>query len=60
MASLAIAGGAVAGEHSLTVEILEENETVRTVILDELRPNDAIADSVFEFVPPEGTDVFEG
>lgn len=41
-------------------EILEENETVRTVILDELRPNDAIADSVFEFVPPEGTDVFEG
>ena len=41
-------------------EILEENETVRTVILDELRPNDSIADSVFEFVPPEGTDVFEG
>jgi outer membrane lipoprotein carrier protein len=41
-------------------EILEENETVRTVILDELQPNDSIADSVFEFVPPEGTDVFEG
>lgn len=41
-------------------EILEENETVRTVILDEIRPNDSIADSVFEFVPPEGTDVFEG
>jgi len=41
-------------------EILVENETVRTVILDELRPNDSIADSVFEFVPPEGTDVFEG
>ncbi|MGB5302424.1 MAG: outer membrane lipoprotein carrier protein LolA [Gemmatimonadota bacterium] len=41
-------------------EILEENETVRTVILDELRPNSSIADSVFEFVPPEGTDVFEG
>ena len=41
-------------------EILEENETVRTVILDELRPNESIADSVFEFVPPEGTDVFEG
>jgi len=41
-------------------EILEENETVRTVILDELRPNDPIADSVFEFVPPEDTDVFEG
>lgn len=41
-------------------EILEENETVRTVILDELRPNDSIPDSVFEFVPPEGADVFEG
>ena len=41
-------------------EILEENETVRTVILDELQPNSSIADSVFEFVPPEGTDVFEG
>ena len=41
-------------------EILEENETLRTVILDGLRPNEAIADSVFEFVPPEGTDVFEG
>lgn len=41
-------------------EILEENETVRTVILDELRPNESIADSVFEFVPPEGSDVFEG
>ena len=41
-------------------EIVEENETVRTVILDELEPNQAISDSVFEFVPPEGTDVFEG
>jgi outer membrane lipoprotein carrier protein len=41
-------------------EIVEENETVRTVILNELRPNEAIADTVFEFVPPEGTDVFEG
>jgi outer membrane lipoprotein carrier protein len=41
-------------------EIVEENETVRTVILDDLLPNHSIADSVFEFVPPEGTDVFEG
>ncbi|MCL7970688.1 MAG: outer membrane lipoprotein carrier protein LolA [marine benthic group bacterium] len=41
-------------------EIVEENETIRTVILDRLRPNEAIADSVFEFVPPEGADVFEG
>ena len=41
-------------------EIVEENETVRTVILDALQPNQPIADSAFEFVPPEGTDVFEG
>ena len=41
-------------------EIVEENETVRTVILDELEPNRSISDSVFEFVPPDGTDVFEG
>lgn len=41
-------------------EILEENETIRTVVLHELRPNEAIPDSVFEFAPPEGTDVFEG
>ena len=41
-------------------EILEENEKVRTVILVELRTHDAIADSVLEYVPPEGTDVFEG
>jgi outer membrane lipoprotein carrier protein len=41
-------------------QIVEENETIRTVILDRLRPNEAIADTVFEFVPPEGTDVFEG
>ena len=41
-------------------EIVAENETVRTVILDELKPNETIADTVFEFVPPEGTDVFEG
>jgi outer membrane lipoprotein carrier protein len=41
-------------------EIVEENETVRTVILDALQPNQPIADSEFKFVPPEGTDVFEG
>lgn len=41
-------------------EILEENETIRTVILYDLEPNVPIADSVFRFVPPEGTDVFEG
>ena len=41
-------------------EILEENETIRTIVLRELRPDAAIPDAVFEFVPPEGTDVFEG
>jgi len=41
-------------------EILEENETVRTVILDHLRPNADIPDSVFEFDPPADADVFEG
>lgn len=41
-------------------EILEENETIRTIVLRELRPGASIPDAVFEFVPPEGTDVFEG
>jgi len=41
-------------------EVLEENETIRTVILRDLQPNKAIPDSVFEFVPPDGADVFEG
>ena len=41
-------------------EILEENETIRTVILDELKPNASIPDSVFQFVPPADADVFEG
>lgn len=41
-------------------EIVEENETIRTVVLDQIRPNHPIADSVFSFVPPPGTDVFEG
>jgi outer membrane lipoprotein carrier protein len=41
-------------------EIVEENETIRTVVLRELKPNETIPNSVFEFSPPEGTDVFEG
>jgi len=41
-------------------EILEENETIRTIILGDLEPDKAIPDSVFRFVPPPGTDVFEG
>lgn len=41
-------------------EILEENETVRTVTLWDLEPGVAIPDSVFSFVPAAGSDVFEG
>ncbi|MDT8436041.1 MAG: outer membrane lipoprotein carrier protein LolA [Gemmatimonadota bacterium] len=41
-------------------EITEENETVRTVILRELRPDATIPDSVFRFEPPPAADVFEG
>lgn len=41
-------------------EILEENETVRTVTLWNLEPGAVLPDSVFRFVPPAGTDVFEG
>ncbi len=41
-------------------EIVEDNETVRTVVLWNLVPNGSIADSVFRFVPPPGADVFEG
>jgi len=41
-------------------EITENNETVRTVTLWDLRPDEPIPDSVFEFAPPPGTDVFEG
>jgi len=41
-------------------EITEENETLRTVILRDLQPNAPIADDVFSFIPPDGTDVFAG
>lgn len=41
-------------------EILERNETLRTVVLRELKPNASIPDAVFRFDPPAGTDVFEG
>lgn len=41
-------------------EIMERNETLRTVVLRELRPNRPIADGVFSFTPPAGVDVFEG
>ncbi|MFQ5689766.1 MAG: outer-membrane lipoprotein carrier protein LolA [Gemmatimonadota bacterium] len=41
-------------------EIRQENETVRTVTLWNLEPRAAISDSIFRFVPPEGTEVFGG
>ncbi len=41
-------------------EIVEENETVRTIGLRNLQPNVKISDDVFRFSPPEGTDVFQG
>lgn len=41
-------------------EIVESNETVRTVILEDLRPNEPVPDDVFDFTPPQGTDVFDG
>lgn len=41
-------------------EIMERNETLRTVVLRNLRPNQPIRDDTFEFSPPAGADVFEG
>jgi len=41
-------------------EIVESNETVRTVTLTDLKPNEPVPDDVFEFTPPPGTDVFDG
>jgi outer membrane lipoprotein carrier protein len=41
-------------------EIMERNETLRTVVLRGLRPNRPIADDTFSFTPPAGVDVFEG
>ena len=41
-------------------EIMEDNETLRTVVLRELKPNAAIPDATFSFTPPTGADVFEG
>ena len=40
-------------------EILENNETLRTVVLRDLKPNQPISDEQFQFTPPSGTDVFE-
>ncbi len=41
-------------------QILEENESRRTVTLSGLEPNVPLADSLFRFTPPPGVDVFDG
>ncbi len=41
-------------------EILERNETLRTVVLRDLKPNQPIPDKIFRFTPPADADVFEG
>ncbi len=41
-------------------EIVEENETVRTVTLRDLEPNASISDATFRFQPPADADVFAG
>ena len=40
-------------------EVEEENETVRRIDLRNVRTNESIPRSVFEFTPPEGASVFE-
>ncbi len=42
------------------LEILETNETLRTVVLRDLKPNQPIPDEIFRFTPPADADVFEG
>jgi outer membrane lipoprotein carrier protein len=39
-------------------EISEENETVRTVELSNLRPNVTLGDEIFEFTPPAGAQIY--
>ena len=50
-----------AGSHLVRkFEILERNETLRTVVLRDLQPDRPIPDATFSFTPPPGADVFEG
>ena len=44
----------------LAGEIVEINDTVRTVTLTSLEPNAPLPDSLFRFTPPPGAEVFEG
>jgi outer membrane lipoprotein-sorting protein len=41
-------------------QIVEVNESIRTVTLSDLEPNAALADSLFRFTVPPGADVFSG
>ncbi|MFW6085546.1 MAG: LolA family protein [Gemmatimonadota bacterium] len=41
-------------------EIMERNETLRTVVLRDLQPDRTIPDATFSFTPPAGAEVFEG
>lgn len=41
-------------------QIVEKNESIRTVTLSDLEPNAALADSLFRFTVPPGADVFSG
>ncbi len=41
-------------------QIVERNESIRTVSLSDLEPNAALADSLFQFTVPPGADVFSG
>lgn len=41
-------------------EITEHNETIRTVTLTNLKPNQQISDSAFRFKMPPGADLFAG
>jgi outer membrane lipoprotein carrier protein len=40
-------------------EITEQNGSVRTIELSNLRPNVTLADELFRFTPPPGTQIFE-
>jgi outer membrane lipoprotein-sorting protein len=41
-------------------QIVEVNESIRTVTLSNLEPNAALSDSLFRFTVPPGADVFSG
>jgi outer membrane lipoprotein-sorting protein len=40
-------------------EITEQNESVRTLELSNLRPNVSLSDDLFRFEPPPGVQIYE-